>query len=244
MASNGVCASTEPPDLYWVMAALLSSLTIFGNIVVFGLNFTRSVPQNSTNFIITNLATIDLCIGLWIALLKCLPRLPMPPNGNSFALNVFCRFYCSDYPLWALLNASVFNLLLVTADRYLSVITPFFYKTTFSQQANLLGCVALTWVLGAVSVSYTTVAWTPSGVNSCVIDSSLPPTMLLWGGCWTLFGRFLLPTVLMVMAYAHISYCLSRMPEESQGLEPAVHYQVVRLMGSEELSNDGERYII
>ncbi|XP_075263560.1 mu-type opioid receptor-like [Convolutriloba macropyga] len=153
--------------------------------------------------------------GLALIIFKTLPTFPKPPGSGVRAL-LFCKLYCSDYPLWALLNSSVFNLLLVTLDRYLSVIKPFFHKNKFSQGWVLTAAVVLTWNLGIITSSYMILPWVVNG-EICEIDFSLPSWFFLWGGYWSLFGMLVIPTLLMLVAYAHISRILSKMPENSKG---------------------------
>ncbi|XP_063727149.1 mu-type opioid receptor-like [Symsagittifera roscoffensis] len=212
------CSSTDAPPFYWLISLSLGVAAIAGNGLVILANVMKKVKRNPTNCIITNLASVDFLSGVSLILFHTLPTLSKPA-GRGVGAQLFCRLYCSDYPLWALLNSSIFNLLLVTVDRYLCVIRPFCHKDVFGRRSVLTTCIIMTWLLGMISCSYIILSWVVSSDRDdmCVVDFSLPPWFFLWGGFWSLFGMLLLPTLLMLIAYAHISYTLSRMPPHSKG---------------------------
>ncbi|XP_075256702.1 mu-type opioid receptor-like [Convolutriloba macropyga] len=210
-----VCSSNAAPPFYWLLTLVIGGLAVTGNGLVVVVYILKKVEHNSTNLIITNLAIVDFLSGFFLAMMKSLPRLPKPV-GSGFLAQVFCRVYCSEYPLWALLNTSVFYLLLVAVDRYLSVIFPFFHKIKFNTFLVLNSGLAMTWILGIIMAGYNLVFYVVSG-EICVIDFSFDIWIFVWSGNWSFFGMLMIPTGLMLLAYGHISYALSKMPENSQG---------------------------
>ena len=84
--------------------------------------------------------------GAMIILFKALPNVDSPQNGSWLWL--YCRLYCSELPLWFLINVSVMNLCLITLDRYLSVARPLYHKNYFSRNSSLTLHVTIIWTLG------------------------------------------------------------------------------------------------
>ncbi|XP_075256716.1 somatostatin receptor type 5-like [Convolutriloba macropyga] len=210
-----VCSSSAAPPYDWLLTLILGTLAMTGNGLVAVVYIMRKVEHNATNLIITNLSVVDFLSGLFLVFIKSFPRLPKP-EGTGFMAQVVCRLYCSEYPLWALLNSSVFNLLLVAVDRYLSIVVPFFHKLKFSKPKVLYTCIVVTWIMGSIMAGYNLIHYGVSG-DVCEVDFSLPKWVFIWGGYWSFFGMLMVPSLLMLMAYAHISYTLSKMSESSQG---------------------------
>merc|ERR1712226_1075973 len=144
--AGDLCWTTAAPgEYYWLPYLVLGLVSMGGNGLVVLLYFLKRVDHNATNLIITNLALVDFLSGFSLIFIKSLPRIPKPV-GSGVVAQIYCRLYCSEYPLWALLNASAFNLTLVAADRYLSVIAPFFHKIKFSRPLILHSCIIVTWI--------------------------------------------------------------------------------------------------
>ncbi|KAL8592509.1 hypothetical protein ACOMHN_030194 [Nucella lapillus] len=151
-------AAIAPAHSLWltillgVLAAVVSIVTVLGNVTVllaFGLE--RSIHQ-PTNYFIASLAVSDLLIG-------------------TFSMPLFTQYLLLNYwPLgpwlcdlwlsldWTVCLTSQYTVFFITMDRFLSVKIPAKYRN-WRTERKVLVMVAITWVLPAVVFFTTIIGW-------------------------------------------------------------------------------------
>ncbi|KAK7092540.1 muscarinic acetylcholine receptor gar-2-like [Littorina saxatilis] len=153
-----VAALAVPAHSLWltiflgVLAAVVSIVTVLGNLTVllaFGLE--RSIRQ-PTNYFIASLAVSDLLIG-------------------TFSMPLFTQYLLLDYwPLgmwlcdiwlsldWTVCLTSQYTVFFITMDRFLSVKIPAKYRN-WRTERRVLMMVAITWVLPALVFFTSIIGW-------------------------------------------------------------------------------------
>ncbi|XP_038044119.1 galanin receptor 2a-like [Patiria miniata] len=191
---------------------------LVGNGLVF-IVFIR-IPRlrmKTTNIFLFNLAIADFCSSVFMASRPYVFKL----DPESLAWKEFvCRFFKSDFPLWTCVTASIYNLLLVTVDRYLCVVKPFLYRRYFTVTRIRL-MVMLCWLFSAILETY---CFYSTRVNDCGSCELYWPSQALQIVCTiaTFLLTYLLPTLVMLFAYGNIVKTLKKREEALQN-----HHQPV-----------------
>ena len=90
-----------------------------------------------------------LVTGFIIAITHILRKVEKP-KGTGIDAHLFCFVFCAEYPLWTFVNASIINLILITLERYLCVVSPVYHKNVFSQSKNIILRLGVIWVLAPI----------------------------------------------------------------------------------------------
>lgn len=190
-----------------IIHVVIAFLGIFGNgIVIFALIRVKYL-KSFTNVLVTNQSAIDLVSSVMFFALYVLPRPELPLGSDTFSLFV-CKFWLSEYPLWAFSVSSTVNLVCLTLDRYFAVIHPVIYRNKFSIGRGKLLCI-LPWVIGLLHE----VPW--MYVHQITDDNICQPD---WphDGAQNIFGvivfinHYVIPLVIMVYVYTRIILRLRR----------------------------------
>ncbi|PIK43739.1 putative somatostatin-like receptor [Apostichopus japonicus] len=192
-------------EIIYVIIALLG---ILGNgIVVFALIKVKYL-KSFTNVLVTNQSAIDLVSSIMFFALYVLPR-PTLPVGNETFTNFVCKFWLSEYPLWAFSVSSTVNLVCLTFDRYFAVIHPVIYRNKFSIGKGKLVCL-LPWIIGLLHE----VPWMYVHKVKPITHTCEP----MWphDGAQYIFGvivfinHYVIPLLIMVYVYTRIILRLRR----------------------------------
>ena len=150
--TDGGGFSTE--SLVWmVLDGMIGSLGICGNgLVIFV--FIRTISlRNLVNLFIINQSLIDFTTSLVFLLLHLGPDIVLTP-GNRLDLFV-CRFWKSEYVMWALFISSSINLVNITLERYFAIMWPQQYRQSSGTiRRRIVPFAVLTWSLGFIIDSY------------------------------------------------------------------------------------------
>lgn len=211
-----VASPSAEPDETWegwsvvleVIYFIIALLGILGNgIIVFALVKVKYL-KSFTNVLVTNQSAIDLVSSIMFFALYVLPRPTLPTGSNAFDL-FLCKFWLSEYPLWAFSVSSTVNLVCLTFDRYFAVIHPVIYRNKFTIGKGKVLCI-LPWIIGILHE----VPW--MYVHKVTPDSSSCEPMWPHGGAQKIFGvivfinHYLIPLVIMVYVYTRIILRLKR----------------------------------
>ncbi|XP_022098631.1 prolactin-releasing peptide receptor-like [Acanthaster planci] len=156
-----------------------------------------------TNAFIFNQALIDLFGSLMTLLLSVVP-IPDPiPGGVTGVL--LCSIWVNDYLQWAPFNASTFNLVMLTLERYLAIVFPFRYQVLATQKvatAAILG----TWISAFLLSGYG-IYLRYYEAGQCMLRSVAYPQI---PGSIVFLTGYLLPVIVMLVVYVHITVVLKK----------------------------------
>ena len=212
---GGNTAVFAQPILWMVLDGLIGSLGIFGNGLVIYV-FIRSITLRTlVNLFIINQSMIDFVTSLVFLLLHLGPSIRLIP-GDRVDLFV-CRFWVSEYVMWALFISSSINLMNITLERYFAIMMPQRYrKLVGTVKKRIVPFAAITWALGFIIDSYWAV------IHDIFLFPDMPgpegiclpnwKSAVLQGfvGVFIFFVTYLCPLSLMLFTYYQIIRQLRR----------------------------------
>jgi len=84
------------------------------------------------NILIVNQSVIDMCASFFTALTAVVEVDGTRMSRNSIYDQFICRMWITRNPLWCMLTASSYGILLTSLDRYVAVVFPVWYKSHVS----------------------------------------------------------------------------------------------------------------
>lgn len=130
---------------------------------------------------------------------------------------LYCRYWLSAGPLWAALMTSTYNLLSITLERYLMVLHPIYYKTTFTRKKAIILIVCLWCVCPAYHLLSAGLTAEITD-NICIIYSRWPSvTLSKIYGLTTVTIQFVFPILSMAYMYARMIIVLQTKPRRNAG---------------------------
>lgn len=211
-ASSGGYEGTHPALL--TIYLFIALLGVIGNgLVIFVLARVPSL-RSFTNVLITNQSVIDFTSSIIFFFLYVTPK-PKLPIQPKFAVFV-CKFWYSEYPLWAISVSSTVNLVCLTVERYFAVIHPLKYRNRFTINRARLLCL-LPWIIGPLHEIPWLMVHHISGdlavdENNATIDNRScwatwpeePVGLQKAFGCIVFIDHYLMPLSIMVYVYIRI----------------------------------------
>ncbi|XP_022084978.1 neuropeptide FF receptor 1-like [Acanthaster planci] len=118
---------------------------IVGNGLVCAVIYKIPFMHTLTNALIFNQASVDL-LGSVVLLLAS--NIPVPNRLSSTLADwLLCRVWIGNLFLWGAFNASTFNLLSVTMERFLAIVFPLRHTQFFNRRLVIILTIG-SWVLG------------------------------------------------------------------------------------------------
>ena len=187
-----------------VIKTVLSLLGIFGNGLVCIVIYKVSFMHTLTNALIFNQAAVDL-VGSVVLLLSS--NIPLPDRlSNNAADWLLCRIWIGNLFLWGAFNASTFNLLSMTMERFLAIVFPLRHAQFFSRRLVIILTVG-SWVLG-IALQGVYIAAVQGFVEGQCFFKSSPRSGFI--GALFICLKFFVPALLMLLAYSGIIFVLLR----------------------------------
>ncbi|XP_063963676.1 somatostatin receptor type 2-like [Lytechinus pictus] len=193
---------------------LIALLGVIGNGLVIFVLFRVPSLRSFTNVLISNQSVIDFTSSIFFFFLYVTPR-PKLPVQPQFAMFV-CKFWYSEYPLWAISVASTVNLVCLTVERYFAVIHPLKYRNRFTIKRARLLCL-LPWIIGLLhEIPWMMVHQITGGLyldeNNNTIDTrgcwptwpEEPVGLQKAFGCIVFIDHYLVPLSIMMYVYIRI----------------------------------------
>lgn len=134
--SNGTFSRLANTDLvYWIIMGVIGLLIVFGNSLVVWLVLTRSRLRVAGNIFIVSLSLADMGVGLTVIPSSYICT--FITDCNTFIAEIFIDFF---------LCASIGNLITLTLDRYIAVVSPLRYSS-FMTSRTVIVIVSLGWLV-------------------------------------------------------------------------------------------------
>ena len=204
-ATNGIGNSKS--NLLTVINIFIGSVGLVGNtfVIIIIACFT-SMHKHLANLFVINQSFIDAISSLLVMITHLVVLLRVQPVliPNTFASEFYCRIWKSRVLLWGTYTSSIYNLVMLTVERYLKIVHPIFYKTWFIlQKAKLL--LLSVWLFGIIfELAY--------GIPTSQVDHSLCLSVSIWPnyvtqqtvGYLIIIVQYWLPLVIFIFSYTRM----------------------------------------
>lgn len=191
--------ATSPPDIdiaYFLSESLTALFSIAGNLFICTVILrNRKLRAVVTNYFLLSLATADILVGAVVIPCAQFADVGLPRYKPQLCLSMLCL-------LLVLTQASVFGLLAIAVERYVSILKPFQYKSLMSPRNSLLVILAC-WVLAIAIGFLPMLGWhNPLPANGeCLFNSIIRSTYMVY---FNFVICMLLPLLVMVVLYGRI----------------------------------------
>lgn len=182
-----------------IIAIFLSFATIFGNtLTVLSVIIFEDLRDNCHLFVVS-LAVSDL-----VAAVQFIPQaviIAHVPIRVQLLTNYFLCFLSRSIVLFCCLS-SIYNLLVLTVDRYLIISDPFRYPTRMTRKRCII-CISVAWLLALV-ISFVPFTILTSGVNETISDCRLYTVFSFQHAVIISVTGFFIPLISMIGMYSEI----------------------------------------
>ncbi len=185
----------------FVISIVIAGLGLLGNglvIVLFCLNW--NLTRTLTSLYIFHQSIIDFVSSMMFAALQLDRWRPLLAVGGWVG-DISCKVWYSKALFWSLLHISTINLVLVTMERYISVLHPICRLNHFTRRKAKL-TMLLAWLVGLTYQSYWIVI-SKSDQGQCYQEFPSDVLQNVFGGL-TLLVEYLIPLSIMSFAYVRI----------------------------------------
>ncbi|XP_018421183.1 PREDICTED: histamine H3 receptor-like [Nanorana parkeri] len=154
----------------YIFIPLITSVTVLGNIIVILAFIIDKRLRNQSNFFLLNLAICDFFIGAF-----CIPVSASYIITGKWTLgNFICKVWLIADNLMC--TASVFNIVLISYDRFLSITLAVTYRYQQNNHSQTVMKMTTVWVLSFLLYSPAIIAW-----EYLYSDSNIPAGQCLAG---------------------------------------------------------------
>lgn len=187
--------------------SFIGVLSMFGNgLVIYVFVQAKSLRKGVANIFILNQSCIDGLTGA-VLLANCqsseIPAWMLKLNGsNKWIFEVYCRLWLSKVILWGLLVSSTYNILIVTMERYLSIIYPILHRQHMNKKKVFLS-IKIIWIFGLGFNFAYMIPTSKTNGDRCILYQAFPSHWVQTSvGCLVLIIQYFLP--LIIIAYCYI----------------------------------------
>ena len=119
------------PVVFWTFLGIESMLIIIGNVMLIWLFCNNRQLRTLQNYFVMSLSVSDMLVGFTVApceycaIMRQISPTILPVNE--------CQLFCGSVVSFNML-ASTFNLVLIAADRFFSIMRPFLYQELFTKR--------------------------------------------------------------------------------------------------------------
>lgn len=180
---------------YLVTEVLTAVVSVVGNILICLAVFNDRRLRTVTNNFILSLATADILVGA-----VAIPCAILLDLGVARCSLYSCLLMLCNLMTFSL--ASIFGLLAVAVERYISILCPFRYRALVTPRASIL-VIICTWILAAVAGLMPFMGWRKPfpPESECLFSSLISESYMVY---LIFFGCVLSPLVAMLVLYARI----------------------------------------
>ncbi|XP_042295038.1 adenosine receptor A1-like [Sceloporus undulatus] len=181
---------------YFLCESLTALLSIVGNLFICAIILqNRKLRAVVTNYFLVSLAIADILVGTVAIPCAQFTNLGMPRYRPRLCLLMLCT-------LLVFTQASIFGLLAIAVERYISILRPFQYKSLMSPRNSLLVILAC-WVLAILIGLLPLMGWhNPLPANGeCLFNSIIKNTYMVY---FNFMACMLAPLSVMMVLYGRI----------------------------------------
>ncbi|XP_022101649.1 tachykinin-like peptides receptor 86C [Acanthaster planci] len=192
-----------------IVYSSIAALGITGNsLAIYVLASMVISRRGNTNILLVNQSLIDLVTSMFLVLCYLVPG-QRPPAATPFWRAFVCYVWNSKYLFWAMTVTSIFNLLLLTFERYFATLHPIRYHNSrcLAWPKSLL-LAMLPWVLGYLLPIYKLMGHYLDDRGRCHLRHFQSLPVKITYSVLILVLDYILPLTLMVIAYVRICRAL------------------------------------
>ncbi|XP_060113750.1 adenosine receptor A1-like [Heteronotia binoei] len=181
---------------YFLSESVTALFSIVGNLFICTIILrNRKLRTVITNYFLVSLAMADILVGAVAIPCALSTDMGLPRHRPQLCLLMLCT-------LLVLTQASVFGLLAIAVERYISILKPFQYKSWLSPRNSLLVILAC-WALAVVIGLFPAMGWhDPLPANGeCLFNSIINDTYMVYFNFMTCM---LVPLSVMMVLYGRI----------------------------------------
>ncbi|XP_070537544.1 D(2) dopamine receptor-like [Ptychodera flava] len=142
--------TTVYDNMVRILITSVGFIGILNNTLVFLVVARVRTLRSLSNFYVISQAVIDFVCASVVFFLHLIPVFEVP---GGIAGELLCRLWVSRYLMWASFNASTYNLMTLTMERYFAILYPFEYVAYFNvKKATVL--LIVVWTLAFTFSSY------------------------------------------------------------------------------------------
>ena len=214
-SGSSLVSTTSTSSNMAVVYVVLGAVGMVGNLLVaYVLLSTPALRTTITNTYIISQSVLDALASMSIMWSARIDSTDLPFTG--LAAEVYCRVWLSKLPLWGLMLASTYNLVVLTIERYLNVVHPIWHKTHFSLRVayTSIALVAVS-ALFIQCINFIPTCGVVDGV--CRLYYNWPSqTARQVYGCSVVFMRFFIPLFVFLYTYSRIAYVIHKKVKQRQ----------------------------
>ena len=212
----------EPPKIssnIFTSENIATTYLVIGNIgmvtnafVIIVMSFTPSMWKTFINIYIMNQSVTDFLVSLFLSASYNLNSdVPYPGIRGD----IYCKLWLSRTFMWAFLNVSTYNLVLLSMERYAEVLHPFWHKSHVTRKGILISVLVI-WVTGTVFELAGKLPPTYVSDGVCVFMRRWPNQAARKAyGFMVVIIKFVVPLVILICAYGRIAWELHKKIEQS-----------------------------
>ncbi|XP_048357701.1 adenosine receptor A1-like [Sphaerodactylus townsendi] len=181
---------------YFLSESAIALFSIMGNLFICAVFLrNRKLRAIITNYFLVSLAVADILVGAVAIPCAQFTDMGLPRYRPQLCLLMLCS-------LLVLTQASVFGLLAIAVERYISILKPFQYKSWMSPRNSLLVILAC-WALAVLIGLFPMMGWhNPLPANGqCLFNSIIEDTYMVYFNFMTCM---LVPLSIMMVLYGRI----------------------------------------
>ena len=130
------------PEILQIIYFIIGAVGVLNNgLVIVVILTSRQLRPYSTNIVIVNQGVIDGLASLFLILLS------VPYTYSGVPSLMLCKFRLNRMLMWCLLITSTFSILCLTLARYLAILHPIWYKSSYSRKKLMLPLL-FPWLFG------------------------------------------------------------------------------------------------
>ena len=191
---------------FWILGCLLAFLAAVGNGLVSYVIITKPRLHSSANWFVLSLAVADFCVALTFVLHISI----CDPN------DIYCHYGVIFYIFWCFLGASIANLCVMVADRYISIVWSLRYNDLMTTKRVVL-LISTAWLFPLVFILIT-LSWQCSSKKEVKEHA--------WKVYWPVytFIMVVLPSFFLLPATGHMIYTARRLSRQRMVLVAQLNF--------------------